>query len=398
MAMNKNSNYKNGVMRKFGVLFLSTVFLSGCAALPFHGLPSYARHIYKRLPCKVEGRYRVINIFYATDRKVKEGKSSSVKFKRELAKGLSYGNIKARIDPNIKIGKMLPRKIKRKGLIGIQEVSEFSEEDFMNRLAAEIEDSPQKSLLVIVFGYKDDFDTTAIKAAYFTYLLDADTPILLFDWPGDQRVSIMGYLEARKLADASGPYLGELLVKIIRRIGPEKLWIKASSLGCEAVCEAFDYMNKHEDMADAQAEIDHVVLAAPDVGKNDFDRQFKDELSALSEKLTAYVSSDDEALLLSSLIKGKRMLGLIKVKEGGQLEEAKDLLFLKSIEPDKIALVDVTPISSKTSYRHGYYLESPEFFDDFYLRLFGEKPHANRRLYLMKVKDDTDYWILRSDD
>jgi hypothetical protein len=91
------------------------------------------------------------------------------------------------------------------------------------------------------------------------------------------------------------------------------------------------------------------------------------------------------------------MLGRQKVRKAEQFDEAKDMLYLKSLDPDSIALIDVTPINH-ASYRHGYYLESPDFYNDFYMRLLGEKPQANRCLYLMKVDNGTDYWVLRGSD
>ena len=68
--------------------------------------------------------------------------------------------------------------------------------------------------------------------------------------------------------------------------------------------------------------------------------------------------------------------------------------YLKSLDPEKITVIDVTPINN-ASFKHGYYLESPEFFDDCYMRIFDKEPNTNRRLYLLKAKDDTDYWVLQ---
>ncbi len=380
-------------MRKFAAaLACCFSFLAGCAYLPIQ--PSSTTNLYRRIPYTVDGRYRVIDIFYATSREVKAAKDSSLSFKRNIAEDVTCGNLAIKIDPDIKVGKILPGRMKKKGLIGIQDVQKTQEDIFIRQLSDAVGNSPRKSLLVVVFGYKDDFEATAIKAAYFSYLLDVNTPILLFDWPGDQSVNIWGYQKARSYATASGPYLGELLARIIREVKPEKLWVKSSSLGCEVLCGAFDYLYKYDEFSDPEAEIDQVILAAPDVGEDQFDTQFKNEIAAFSKNLTVYVSSDDEALLISGLINREKMLGRQKAVVNEQLEELKDLLYLKSLDPDKISLVDVTPINN-ASYKHGYYLESPEFYNDFYMRLLDEGPQANRCLYLLKVKDNTDYWILR---
>jgi esterase/lipase superfamily enzyme len=385
-------------MRSFqATILIICLLLSGCSAITVRETGDYFANLYKRMDYRQEGSYRVADIFYSTSRKVETRKDSSPSFKPEMGEKLTGGVLEVRIDPRIRIGKMLPRRFKRKGEIGIQDIQQLDNDVFIKKLSDEVKTSPHNSLLVLVFGFKDDFESVAIEAAYFAYQLDVNTPILLFDWPGDQMVSIAGYKKAQSYAKASGPYLGELLAKIIRQVKPEKIWIHASSLGSQVVCDAFDYMYKHNDLADAEEEIDHVFLAAPDVNEDEFNVQFKNEIAALSSNLTTYVSSNDRALLMSALINEEKRVGRQNVKKPKheQLEEMKDMLYLKSLQPDKIALIDVTPIN-KASYGHGYYLEDPEFFDDVYLRIFGNQPQANRRLYLLKYKGATDYWVLKS--
>lgn len=382
------------ILYGLSVLICCSSFLTGCASIPID--TSGAKKLYRRIPYTVEGSYRVVDIFYATSRKVDEGKDSHLFFHPQIAEGVTYGTLAVGIDPRVKIGKMLPEHLKKEEIVEVEEACKLDEDVFMKQLSDAVAASPHNSLLVLVFGFKDNFEATAIKAGYFAYLADINTPVLLFDWPGDQPFSFSGYKKAQSLAAASGPYLGEVLTKVIRDVEPKRLWLKSSSLGCQVVCDAFDYMYKNKDLADSETEIEHVILAAPDVGEDEFDLQFKDELAAFSKKLTTYVSSNDEALLMSGLIDGERKLGRQRssAEEQEQSEEAKDLLYLKSLDPDRIAVVDVTPIN-KASYRHGYYLESPEFYDDFYMRLFDKQPQVNRRLYLLKTEDNTDYWVLQ---
>ncbi len=377
-------------------LIVCSILFSGCASIPLAGTKSYLRDMYRRIPYTVEGDYRVINLFYATDRQPRTTQDGYTSFDNKIADSLSYQKLNVKIDPGLTIGKMLPERLKRHGVIGLQEAPLLDSEAFMKQLSEAVKASPHNSLLVVVFGYQDGYEATAIKAAYFAYLLDVNTPVLLFDWPGDQMTSIGGYKKAQSLAKASGPQLGELLVKIVREIKPAKLWVKASSLGCQVVCDAFDQMYKYSDMADADHEIAHVIFAAPDVGKDEFDAEFKNEIAALAEKVTVYVSSNDTALLMSGLINMDQRLGRQNIREQEQTEEAKELLYLKSLDPEKITLIDVTPIN-KSSYSHGYYLEDPEFFDDVYTRFFDKNSNVSRRLYLLKYKDNVDYWVMQSE-
>jgi esterase/lipase superfamily enzyme len=369
--------------------------LTGCASIQRTAGRGSA-DIYKRIPYRVSGNHRVVDVFYATTRTPEKGSDKTLPFGSGLSDKTSLGRMSLKIDPSVKMGKMLPAKLKARDELGVETANAMDDETFIKDLAAAVAASPHKSLLVVVFGYNDDFETNAIMAGWFSYMLDVNTPVLLFDWPGDQAISIGGYLKARRYAEASGPALGDLLVKIEREINPDKLWVKGSSLGCEVVCDAFEEMYKHADMADEDAEVTEVFLAAPDVDDDDFEGKFKDHISALTAKLTTYVSSDDDALLMSGMITGKKKFGRQKKEALPESEEAKDLLYLKSQYPDKVTVVDVTPINV-SSFHHGYYLECPEFFDDLYSRVHGEGSGANRRLYLLKYKGDVDYWVMQKE-
>lgn len=385
-------------MKRKSYLILIVLFLSGCSTIPLKERSDYIeKRLYRRMPYKLADDHRIISLFYASSRKI-ENHQGELEFKPEMSSSLTLGKFNCRIDPLIKIGRVIPGDLRGSGAIGVRDVEKLSDQDFIKALAQAVQSSPHKSLLVLVYGFKDNFELTATKAAYFAYLLDVDTPVILFDWPGDQRVGVLGYKTASEFAVASGPYLGGVLARIIREVKPGKLWIESSSLGCLVVCSAFDWMYQHPDLSDSEPEISHVAMVAPDVSKYKFDLKFRDELAALTDKLTAYVSSNDRALLMAQIIDGEKKFGRqrIKVEEQEQFEEARDLLYLKSLEPDRISIVDVTPIN-KASYGHGYDLEAPEFYDDFYMRIFDVSAHNNRRLYLVNVDKNIDYWIMRSD-
>ena len=381
---------------RFMVIVTVCSFLAGCASITSQEAQPYLSDLYRRIAYKQEGDYRVIDIFYSTNREVVEKQDAPLRFRPNMTDKMTSGMLEIKLDPGIKIGRMLPGRFKRKGEIGIQDIQKMDDGLFIDSLTKAVRSSPHDSLLVLVFGFMDDFETTAIKAAYFAYLLDVNTPILLFGWPGDQPVTIGGYKRAQKYAEESGPYLGQMLTDIIRKVKPKRIWVQASSLGCQVVCSAFEHMYKYDDLSDRETEIEDVFLAAPDVGENEFDDKFRREIAALSNSLTTYVSSNDRALLISAIINQEKRVGRQDIRKHDQFEEAKDMLYLKSMEPDRVALIDVTPIN-KATYGHGYYLEDPLFFDDVYLRIFGNQPQANRRLYLLKYKGDIDYWILRSD-
>jgi hypothetical protein len=75
------------------------------------------------------------------------------------------------------------------------------------------------------------------------------------------------------------------------------------------------------------------------------------------------------------------------------LEEAVRVADL--IEPDSqlITLVDVTPVNRTRNF-HNFSLETPEFFDDLFLRLTNPDTPQSRLLYQVKTPDDKIYWVL----
>ncbi len=138
-----------------------------------------------------------------------------------------------------------------------------------------------------------------------------------------------------------------------------------------------------------------MVLTAPDVDKDEFNNQFKQEIAALSRNLTAYVSSNDRALLISRFLNRGRRLGesTLDPQNPDQLEVAARIFEL--VEPDKelVTLVDVTPVNRTRNF-HNFSLETPQFFDDLYLRLVNVEMPGSRPEYRVTTPTGAAYRVL----
>jgi len=175
------------------------------------------------------------------------------------------------------------------------------------------------------------------------------------------------------------------------------LALGGGSLGTQVICNAFSQMMTHADLADREKEIDHVFLAAPDVGDDEFNSQFKAEITALANAVTVYVSSDDKALLLSGCIHGGKRLGRTRAEKQEQFEEMIDLLELEAKGAEEITVIDVSPVNRAT-LEHTFYVELSEFYDDLYVRLMNPHPVNARRLYRTDYSNGAVYWIMRNDE
>ena len=137
------------------------------------------------------------------------------------------------------------RRHRELDVAGIRRVGE---DESLARLREAVQASPHKSVLIIVWGFRDWFQSAALKTAYTAYVLDINTPVLLFDWPGNQGQGRSGYTASQKVATQSAPDLGRVLAKVTRETGAEHVWLMGSSLGCQTICDAFAWLETQRDL------------------------------------------------------------------------------------------------------------------------------------------------------
>ncbi len=75
------------------------------------------------------------------------------------------------------------------------------------------------------------------------------------------------------------------------------------------------------------------------------------------------------------------------------LEEAVRVAALVEPGNDQLALVDVTPVNRTRNF-HNFSLETPEFFDDLFLRLTNDETPRSRLIYQVPTPEGKVYWVL----
>ena len=345
---------------------------------------------------RIEGQERY-RFFFATNRAA-EGDAGTLKARLGATRqpGLTLGSFDTEIEPTLGLGRwldasswFLDEEIK------ILDVRSLEQADFVAQVRAMVADSPHRGLLLLVHGFRTDFDFALRGTAFLANVLDINAPVMVFDWPGNQGSSLSGYRRAQQVATSSATELADTLRLIVREIQPERLWLVAHSMGGQVVVDAFSELYRDEDFADDGFEVDDVVLTAPDVDRARFKDQFKAELQALARNTTVYVSSNDRALLASRLINRARRLGESSLsKEDAELLDTVEAAF-ELVEPgsDRVSLVDVTPINRTRNF-HNFSLEVSEYFDDIFLRLTNPETPENRLRYQFRTPDGKAYWVL----
>ncbi len=340
------------------------------------------------------GAYR---FFFVTNRVIEHQDGPfEERFGNQREAGLRFGLFDTDIEPSLGIGMIVdPTDWFQNEEIQLRDVRALEQDVFIEELRGQVQASPYRSLLISVNGFREQFPSALRKTAFLAHVLDIDSPQLVFDWPGNQGSTLRGYGRAQRIARESGEELAQTIKLIIDEVEPERLWLVANSMGAEVVVHAFTALYRDPEFADAATEIEDVVLTAPDVSREQFGQQFRDEINALARHLTVYVSSNDRALVMSRVVNRDRRLGQSTVNPSNpdQTDEAIKAYSLLEPNSDRIIVVDVTPINRTRNF-HNFSLETPEFFDDLYLRLTSADIPESRLRYAVRTTDGTEYWVL----
>ena len=352
---------------------------------------------YRRMLVTKQGEEGLYRFFYVTNRRTEKQEGPiEERFGNERQPNLKFGLFDTDIKPSLGVGMLIdPTDWFQNEEIRLRDVRALARAAFIKKLRLQVLKSPYRSLLININGFRERFPSALRKTAFLAHVLDINSPFLVFDWPGDQGSTPRGYRRAQRTARDSGKELAQTIRLIIREVQPQRLWLLANSMGCEVVVNAFTLLYQDADLADAETEIEDVVLAAPDISHEKFGRQFKQEISALTRNLTVYVSSNDRALLMSRILNRGRRLGesTVNLANPDQSDEAAKAFELVEPGSERVTLVDITPVNRTRNF-HNFSLETPEFFDDLFLRLTNSETPRSRLQYRVRTPNGAAYWVL----
>ena len=319
-------------------------------------------------------------IYYVTDRKEGPHSNGNATYVGDYAGQVSYGLIKLQIPEDRVAGSEISEEV-------IKKVEPIAHDTFVKSL----QDQAAKPLVVWVHGYRPSFDLGALHCAQLAHDLNIDADILSFDWTSSG--SSLGYTRDLLQLPHSTKHLVNLLKTVSNDVKPQKIIVVAHSLGCRLVCLALHKL--YDDPSAKNLKLDQVIFLAPNVDREEFDEDFKSALETLVNRITIYVSSDDNVLLLAKLLYNVDSIGLAEhFSPDTNLDEIQTFLYYKKQLPNKIDLVDVSFFSKHDFLKkHRVFLERPVVEDLFWL--LHDYPAAKR--HLLKYgdnKDPSNYWVI----
>jgi esterase/lipase superfamily enzyme len=368
------------------VLFLALLcFILGLITALYFPIPAHLGAVVTQL---LQGKIRPFavkrnfseTIGYVTDRKPGPTVDGNVTYLGQYAGQLSYGLITVQVPQHHPAGSPIdPGAIKK--------VESMPYPAFLKFLR----DQSGKPLVIWIHGYRLSFPVSTSYCAEIARDLDIDANVLTFDWASNE--SVLGYNQDVLQIPQSTNHLVDLLETINNEVKPAKIIIIGHSLGCRLVCLALQQL--YNNPKAQRLKLDHVIFLAPNVDREEFNQNFKSELQALVNRLTIYVASDDNVLLLGKLLYNVDSIGLPEqFSPDTNLDEIQTFLYYEKQLPGKIDLVDVSFSKKDFLRKHRLFLERPVLEDLFWL-IHDDYPAAQRHLLKYKgTRNQTDYWVI----
>lgn len=249
-----------------------------------------------------DGEYRVVRIYYGTDRQEVTSKKGDTTYSRKRAtdERLRYGTCDISIPTDRRMGTLESPKwwhvlTRRKPAQFVMLLSTLprSKEDFFVQLQSATAQSDSTSLFVFIPGFNVDFEDAARRTAQLAYDLGFHGAPVLYSWPSEGKVR--GYMADEATVDWTKPHLKSFIQDLVAHSGASAVHIIAHSMGNRALVRV---LNELGTLSGSERLIHQVVLTAPDIDKGEFE-QLANAMSLTAERVTLYASSKDKVLELS---------------------------------------------------------------------------------------------------
>lgn len=330
---------------------------------------------------RTNNEYKILDIYYATDRQ-RNGHFSLNNYytgQRDLENNVKYGVTQVTIPSSHKPGFIETPSIWRlefsenqKKHITIQDVNEYSKNDFFYLMNAKLNNKKEKSAFIFIHGYNVTFADAAKRTGQLAYDLGFQGVPILYSWPSMGETSKYTYDESN--IKWSKLHIKNFLLDLSNISSIENIYLIAHSMGTRGLTRAYiSALNKSPLIKN---KIREIILAAPDIDADVFKSEIAPEMSKLGVPITLYSSSNDKALKASKIVHGRPRAG----------DAGKDLILLPEIE-------NIDSSSINTDFLgHSYFSNEKNILNDIFY-LIHQNLRANERAGLERVSTNKGtYW------
>ena len=159
-------------------------------------------------------------------------------------------------------------------------------------------------VLVYIHGYNTSFAAAGDRTASIRELFGG--PVIAFSWPSQAKVSRYTWDEENALW--TQPYFDDLIAMLLAEPRVHEIILVAHSMGNRVALRTLMEMERLHP-ADTALKIRNLILAAPDIDRAIFERDYRDVLVRGHRRTTVYVSRVDRPLRASWTVHGYGRVG-----------------------------------------------------------------------------------------
>lgn len=301
---------------------------------------------------KDRGDYVEVEVFYGTDRS-RSGSAAPNDFYATGRGELEYGVTAVSI----------PRRHKRGELeapvwwkfefsenpakhVVLLSVSPLSPADFHGGIAKRTRTAEQRNVLVFVHGFNVTFPDAVRRTAQIAYDLQfLGTPIA-YSWPSQG--STASYIADETNVEWTEPHLKKFLLDLKAGVGSDvRIHLVAHSMGNRALTKALRAIASETN----DALFSQVILAAPDIDRDVFERDIAPAIVKTARRTTLYASSQDRALAISEVMRGYARAG----------QSTQPLVYVPGLDTVDASGIDTSALG------HSYFADKPLLLNDIFM-------------------------------
>ena len=353
--------YKNVVV----ILLLGLTGLFGCATIS-----------------QPEPTEAFVDLFYATDRNMTG--SQDPKYFYGIERGeMHYGICKVAINIQQSKSDFSDYSIWNLGYINqpdergeLQDVTRLEKSKFFKEFTTRINNSTDKTALVYIHGFYRTFEIAAKTAATLVYEINYQGIPVLFSWPSRHELS--AYHGDTTSIDWSTPHLRRFLEELAQKTNVQTIHVIAHSMGNRGFVNAFVDLLK-EPTVNKNWKFGEIVLVAPDLDRQIFERDIAPIITKSASRITLYVSAVDIPLWASRAVNLYPRLG----------DTSEEPVIITGIQT-----IDASDVASLAT-GHTYYRESPSVMADLYYLINERRGAADRPTLKTMNTPSGKYWKIQ---
>lgn len=235
---------------------------------------------------------------------------------------------------------------------------------FVGEIQERLDESPKRETFVFIHGYNNSFAEAAKRTAQFWYDLRFEGPPILYSWPSQGTVS--QYATDENEVARSESYFKTFLRDLVRDSKAKRVHLIAHSMGNRILANTLVTLAEDGTLDRADCQIREVILAAPDIDAEVFQKELAPKFVKRKPRVTLYASSNDEAL------KTSRNVMVNKYRRAGDADGG-------IVVVDGLESIDASQLNTSLD-THGYFAAYLSVITDIREVLVNGLPARERRL------------------